>query len=133
MRPADVTELYKKWGYHDMRFNSEEPHSESTSVPSKIPWAAPENAFAELVSELWKKGYIGADSDSDALKKTAPHFTVNSNIDVLRKGLELKRLSGNSNFDSIPKANDYEEGTDCFSGIKPARKRSNKGSKNIPE
>ena len=125
MRPADVTELYKKWGYFDRCFNIDTAQPESAQVPSKIPWIAPDNAFAEFVSELWKKGYIAADSDADAFKKTAPHFTVNSNSDTLRKGLALKR-DRSSHFDSIPKASDFEEGEDCFSGIKPARRRINR-------
>ena len=126
MKPADVTELYKKWGYPDRCFNVETTQSDSAPSLVKIPWIAPDNAFAEFISELWKKGYIAADSDSDAFKKTAPHFTVNSNSDTLRKGLKLKR-DRSSNFDSIPKASDYEEGEDCFSGIKPARRRNNRG------
>jgi len=126
MRPVDVAELYKKWGYVDMCFNTEEtPQPKSAPVLSKIPWITYENTFAELVSVLWNKGYIEADSYSDALKKTAPHFTVNSDIDVLRAGLGQKLKNGGLNFDSIPEAG--EEGKECFSDIKPARTRINKG------
>jgi len=144
MKPADVTKLYEKWGYYDMCFNPEKAQSEPTTALSKIPWIAPDNAFSELVYELWKKGYIGADSESDALKKAAPHFTVNPDSEILRKGLELKRLSGHSSADLLPQAGEFEEGTDSFSNIKPARRRSiksthklqklkNKGDANIPE
>jgi len=135
MRPADVTELYKKWGYSDRCFNIEQTQSEP--APPKIPWLAPDNAFAEFVAEFWIKGYIGADSISDALKKAAPHFTdVNNNADVLRKGLKQRQLNGSPNFGLVPKANDFKEGEDCFSGIKPARKRMSKHNKrdeNVPE
>ena len=131
MYRADVKELYNKWDFHDMYFNPETPQSESAPALPKIPWGAPDNAFAELVSVLWKQGYIGADSESDVLKKTAPHFTVNGDSETLRKGLELKRLSGTSNFDLIPKASDFEEGKDCFSGIKPARQRIKSAQKRI--
>jgi len=145
VKPADVTELYEKWGYYDMCFNPEKAQSDTAApVFSKIPWIAPDNAFSELVYELWKKGYIGADSESDALKKAAPHFTVNPDSEILRKGLELKRLSGHSSADLLPQASEFEEGTDSFSSIKPARRRSiksaqkpqklkNKGDANIPE
>lgn len=123
MKPVDVRALYEKWGYCDMCFNPKKAQSESASALKKIPWCAPENAFAELMSELWKKGYISADSDSDALKKTAPHFTVNEDTEVLRKGLSLKRQTS-ANFDRIPKAGELKE-SDNFSGIKPGRKRIN--------
>ena len=129
MRPADVTELYKKWGYPDRCFNIEQTQSEP--APPKIPWNAPENSFAEFVAEFCNKGYIVADSESDALKKVAPHFAVNSNCETLRKGLERKRESGYSNFDSIPKARDFEKG--CFADIEPAKMRRNKGVKKVKE
>jgi hypothetical protein len=56
MTKADITELYKKWGFHDLYFNPETARSESAPVLSKVPWLAPDNAFAELVSVLWKQG-----------------------------------------------------------------------------
>jgi len=118
MKPAAVTELYEKWGYHDVCFNPETTRpdsapvfSESAPTHSKIPWIAPDNAFSELISELWKNGYIGADSYSDALKKTAPHFTVNGNTDTLRKGFELKKVTGSQ----------------CFPNVQPARSRKKSG------
>ena len=131
MIPSDVTELYKKWGYNDMCFNPDKTQSESAPLPL-IPWDTSYNAFAELIYVLFKKGYIGADSYSDALKKSLPHFNVDSNVDSLRNSLHLKQQS-NPSFDSIPKANDFEEGKGCFSGIKPARKPINKRGKTIPK
>jgi hypothetical protein len=135
MRPDDVKELYKKWGFIDMYFNPEKIQQESAPALPKIPWITYESTFAELMTELRRKGYIAAASDTDVLRKTAPHFTVNQDIDVLRTGLGQRRRNGGLELESMPEA--AEVGEDGFSNMKAvptsARKLINKGDEDIPE
>ena len=72
-----------------------------------IRWISVDNAFADLIVELRKKGYIAADNDTEALEMAAPHFTdVNRNARVLIQGLGGKNRSGGRNFESIPPSKD---------------------------
>ena len=94
--------------------------------PQKIRWIAPDNAFADLIVELKRKGYIAAGSDMEALSMAAPHFeNVNQDAETLWKGLKNKDTFGNRQFSDMPDIKDLDstklEGK--FSEIPPAKKR----------
>ncbi len=95
-----------------------------------IRWIAPDNAFADLIVELRKKGYIAATSDTEALNIAAPHFTdVNRDGDTLLQGVNNREYlgtgRGKASFKEIPAASDLnpKKTQGNFSSIPQARRR----------
>lgn len=104
----------------------EKPQENDQPQPNPIRWIAPDNAFADLIVELRKKGYIAAGSDMEALEMAAPHFeNVNKDPRVLIQGLSGKTANGGRDFEDIPPCKDIKPDQQAgnFSTIPAAKKR----------
>jgi len=108
----------------------DKPRENDQPQPDLIRWIAPDNAFADLIVELRKKGYIAATSDTEALNIAAPHFTdVNRDGDTLLQGVNNKEYlgtgRGKASFKEIPAASDLnpKKTQGNFSSIPQARRR----------
>jgi hypothetical protein len=99
--------------YHEIfNPNLEEPKPETVETPlsaaaepavvTPIQWIANNVDFAELVTALLKKGYIKADSPTEALRIAAAHFSgVGQNAKSLLQGIS-NRMGKAGKFDNLP-------------------------------
>lgn len=80
----------------------ENQRTNSNPTLSPIPWIASDADFAELFLALREKGYIRAETDAEALKTAAPHFTgVNRDSRTLAQGRKNRTTP---HFDKIEQA-----------------------------
>ncbi len=87
------------------------PAKETTKAEIETPrifWKATDADFADLIIELWNKGYIRATSVTDALECAIPHFeNINPDVRTLRQGSKNREYFGSSRrgaFSNIPEA-----------------------------
>ena len=80
-------------------------HAEPDHSPGAIQWKGNNADFAAIVLTLWRKGYIGGDSDTDVLRVAAAHFKgVNKDAKTLKQGFANRRDYSSRDFDCIPEA-----------------------------